>query len=473
MNLSFLSSFFKKKEHKALKLPQSLLIKELQSIADESNLNIFQNITIYHHTTNFLIPLLIVDQERGIFLFEHKDWSYDDLKNAKIEKATNQDSSHETLAFEKSHDFIKRKFNELTHNDGVPIFNYLLMENLNAEQYEHLDKSFKELLPKDKIMFNDTPHDEILKKLKNSAVSKKVLPNIENIIGTLLIQYAILNNSNNLHLASKEQIDFIDSPLGEITTLKAIPSSGKTNSILLKAILEKLKNPKLKIVIIKPTLLACDIIKQKLLNIIERAIIEVDLTSIEIITANQAVSKSFKMINLIICDDSQFYSTHFLDNIKKSKTSIIKVETSYFKENNLLFTNDFNKQKLKTNFYKTNPHAKALDLISSLLNENLAKDILVISSNLRRKELEEDLVFFIKDKTILLDSSKNLINQDLDTLVLSSYQDINSLEAKHIILLDIDSAEFDEFNYACNLASENLFILYEDECENLNYLINH
>ena len=38
------------------------------------------------------------------------------------------------------------------------------MENLNLDQYKHLDSSFHELLPEDKIMFNDSSQESILQK---------------------------------------------------------------------------------------------------------------------------------------------------------------------------------------------------------------------------------------------------------------------------------------------------------------------
>ena len=220
MNLSFFTSLFYK--NKTLKLPDSLLIKKLKSVADKNNFPIFENITIYHHSKNFFIPLLISDESRGIFLFEYKDWSYNELKNAKIEKATLQDSKKDNLAFEKSHEFIKQKFNELIHNDGVPIFNYLLMENLNTDEYKHLDESFQKLLPEEKVMFNDSSEDTILIKILKSKISKIKLPNTSEIMSTLLIQYAIVENSETLHLSSKEQREFIDSPLLKYTTLKAL-----------------------------------------------------------------------------------------------------------------------------------------------------------------------------------------------------------------------------------------------------------
>jgi hypothetical protein len=471
MNLSLITSFFKKAhKNKTLELPSSLLINKLKSVANENKLGIFQNITIYHHAKNFIIPLLIVDEKRGIFLFEHKDWSYNELKNSKIEKASQQNASKDTLAFEKSHDFIRRKFNELTHKEGVPIFNYLLMENLNEDEYKHLDNSFKELLPEDKIMFNDLSQDEILKKLMMSEVSAKELPNIANIMGTLLIQYAILDvGKNNIYLATQEQMKFIDSPLSSKYILNAMSKSGKTSAILLKAVLEKLKNPNLRILIVKPTILACDMLKKKLLDIVEYAIIELDLTSIEILTPDMAVEKSPKIYDLLICDDSQLYSTDFVSAFSNAKVSCIIVQNN--KDTEYSFTKQFHQIK-KSNLYKINQHAKALQLISSLLNKVQAKDILVVCSSSSQEKLKDDLEFFIKDKLEIIDSSKNLISQNFDGLSLALYKDIDSLSASHVILMDICECDRYQLESAYNLTKDSVYVLYEDECENINLIKN-
>ena len=466
MNFPFLSTFFNKNT-KALKLPQSLLLKEIELTAKNNNLTIFQNITMYNHTQKFFIPLLIVEKERGILLFEFKDWSYDDLKNAKIEKATQQNSSKNIVAFEKSHDFIKRRFNELTHSDGVPIFNYLLMQNLNLDEYKHLDDSFKELLPEDKIMFNDSTENEILGKIMNSEVSQTELPSIANIMGTLLTQYAILDKNQDIYLASQEQRAFIDSELVPNFTLNALAKSGKTSSILLKVILEKLKNPQLHVAIIEPTILACDILKAQLLNTVEHAIIEIDLASIEILTPKIFEDKGLKNIDLIICDDSQLYSNEFLQNINSSKSSLILVETTSITDASAIFTQSFTKIAQNIYIHQANPYAKALQLISSSLNDYDAKDILVVCSDVNKENLRDDLKGFIKDDATILEASQSLIDQNLDNLLLSSYSDINSLEKKVVILIDICEADTFQLQYACNLSLENLHVVYEDECENI------
>jgi len=488
---SFLSLF--KKKSKTLKLPDSLLVKKLKQVCKNNNLSIYENITIYHHKQSYFIPLLIVDTKRGIYLFEYKEWSYNDLKDATISKATNQDASEESLSFEKTHNFIKQKFNELTHSDGVPIYNYLLMENLNSDEYEHLSDSFKELLPQQKIMFSDSLEDTIGQKLQEAPLSNNVTLDEVHIMGNLLVQYLIFSNDKTMHLATPNQMHFIDSNIVGLEVLSGSPYSGKTNAIVLKALLSSLQNPDLKIIIIEPTILACDKLKQKLLSIIEHAIIEIDFSNIEIITpielVNRHLSKlkkpnlevvlhvdkklmhnNFKVADLILCDDANLLSYEFIEYLKhiQKKSSLLLV--SSVEDANYNFEQSFKDKKVNITFKQTNQHAKALQIISKLLQENSSSDILVVCNNLSRRKLHDDLEFFIKDKAILLDSSNNLIHQELDNLLLCSYSQISSMNSKFVILLDVAEASLNEINHAINLAKQEAYVLYEDESHNIKTL---
>ncbi len=470
MNIPFLSSFLKKNK-KILALPESLLIKKLKYTSKKNKLPFFQDITIYHHNTSLFIPLLIIDNTRGIYLFEYKDWSYDDLKNAQIEKTSNQNASEDTLSYEKSHIFIKKRFNELKHNDGVPIFNYLLMENLNFYQYEHLDESFKELLPRGRIMFNDSSSDDILEKMIDGNRVKYNLPSASSIMSTLLTQYAILDNKDKSHLASNEQIEFINANLTSHSILNGLGGTGKTSIVLLKAILEMLKNPKFKILIIKPNNFSCDILKKKLLEMIERAIVEIDLTSIQIITPYTFINYPQKYVDLLICDDSWVYSKEFVNDIVNinTKKHLIIVENTH---NNKLDKNHRRQDKTLI-FHNTNQHAKALQIIASLLKNNLVNDILIFGSDLARVKLKDDLEYFVIDEITLLDTNKNLVNQNLKSLILSSYEDIHPLEAKFVILMNICFVDPQKLEYAFNLSTDSVFILYDTPSDNLTLLRNN
>jgi hypothetical protein len=481
-----------KKHQKYLKTPESIILKNLKSVSLISNLLVYEDITIYHHAETIFIPLLILDSARGVYLFEHKDWLYDDLKNSKIEKAPKQEPSYETLALEKSHVFIQRKFSEMTHITYLPIYNYAIMSHLNSDQYEHLDLSFRELMPYERIMFNDLSQDEIIKKIKNIPLPKEPIPDMNTIIGNIVVQYAILDNKNHLNMATKEQQAFIDSPFLSFELLSSPTGSGKTTSILLKVILQKLRNPNLKIVIIKPTVLSCDLLKRKLLNIIERAQIEFDATEIEIITPlellkrhlkklNQAslddeidasealVNKEFSIADVIIGDDSDMFSNEFKYYLKQIQhgADLLLVRSNKQLNETYTFNKNFVKENKKVLFVKANPHAKALQIISSLLEFHRPKDILVVSSALSREKLNEDLEYFIKDSVVLLDNSLKLIDQDIEKLLLATYSDTNAIEAKFVILMDICFASLIELEYAYNICSDSVYILHDDECKKL------
>ncbi|MBU1927446.1 hypothetical protein KKG77_00435 [bacterium] len=492
MNLSYLTSLFKKKS-KTLQPFESSILQKLKSVVEENGLYLYQDITIYHHTHSFFIPLLLLDPQRGLYLFESKSWNYDELKNAKVQKASKQDSTDKSLAFEHSHEIIRQRFNELTHNDGAPIFNYLLMENLSSDEYQTLDISFQELLPKSKVLFSDSSSLEIIQKLQEEIAQTPKLPTAANIIGSILVQYCVLDK-NSLHLCTREQMRFIDTELPAFSVLDATHSSGKTNVLALKAILEKLKNPSKRIIIIKETNLACEILKKKLLDIIEHAIVEADITSIEVITPIDLINKhldklkkirridtlyieealfkkSLDAADLIMCDDADFYNNDFISYLKHiQKKAALLLVSSKEATKDFTFTQNFRSAKQEAHFHKTNPHAKTLQILSELLQTHKAKDILVVSNSLSQEKLNDDLKFFIRDKAVLLDSSKNLVEIDLNSLLLTTYANIDALSPKFILLLDVPFVEEAKLNYAFNLAEKFVYVLYEDECEVINNL---
>ncbi|MCX6077431.1 MAG: hypothetical protein NTW78_11200 [Campylobacterales bacterium] len=481
-----------KKHQKSLKTPESIILKNLKFVSLKNNLLIYENITIYHHSEAIFVPLLILDSTRGVYLFEHKDWLYDDLKNAKIEKVPKREASYETLSFEKSHALMKRKFSEMTQINSLPLHNYVIMEHLNSAQYEHLNSSFQELMPQEKIMFNDLSQDEIIKKIKDIPLPKEPLPDIYTIIGNIVVQYAILDNKNTLNMATKEQQEFIDAPFLSFEILSSPTGSGKTTSFLLKVILQKLRNPNLKIIIIKPTALSCDLLKRKLVNIIDRAQVEFDATEIEIITPLELLNRHLKKLNkaplgneidasktlvdkeysvadVIIGDDSDMFSNEFKYYLKQIQhgADLLLVRSNKQLNETYTFNKNFVKENKKVLFVKANPHAKALQIISSLLEFHRPKDILVVSSALSREKLSEDLESYIKDSAVLLDNSLKLIDQDIEKLLLATYSDTNAIEAKFVILMDICFASLIELEYAYNICSDSVYVLHDDECKKL------
>jgi hypothetical protein len=493
MKLSFLPSFFKTKEE-TLIVPDSLLLKKIKSLSQNSNLVVFSDQEIFHHKNAYPIALMIYDDLRGLYIFEIKEWSYDDLKNATASKAEGVENSKNTLAFDKTHAIIKQKFNELLHNDGVDIFNYLLMENLSSDEYEHLNDSLQEILPKEKIIFSDSDIFDIFKKLQNAAPEDHSLPSADTVLGTLFIQYTIAQENGELHLCNHEQIDFIDAEIKGITTLYGPVKSGKSYALLLKSIKELFKKERQKIILIKPTTLSKDILHQRFLELIEHAIIDIDLMAFEILTPlellnrhltklkmplldealmidEKLMQKSFDAADLILCDDADLMSERFLAYLKhiQKKSDLLLVNDPDMQAT-FSFHESYLPQNRAIHFHPTNPLAKALHLVSSLLQTSQANEIIIVSNSATREKLQDDLAFFIEDKTITIDASKHLLEQKLDSLLLTTYDDIVDLHAKNIILMDLCDKDREKINYAWSMADENLHILYEEECETVEQL---
>jgi len=462
MILSSIKSFFIPNKL-SLSLPDSILTKRLKEIAEQESLLLYENVTIYHQEKSFFIPLLILDKKHGIYLFEYKDWSYDDLKNATIEKATNQDTQDNALAFEKTHTFLREKLKEITKKEDTPIVNYLLMENLNAYEYKHLNDSFKELLPEQNVLFSDSKDYEVIRKLHINDNTKENLPNIAKIMRNLLVQYHILGDDGLFYITTKEQLRFINANITNHQKLIGKGGSGKTNSMILKVILELLKNPEKKIIIIKPTILSCHIIKKKLLDTLEDALVKVDLNSLKII-----ITKEFNPVDLVLCDDTYQIDDKYIEYVKQQqkKRGLVFINPKDKFKTTYNFSQNFKHNK-KINFNRGNTHSLALLEISKLLKQNQPKDIIVISNNLSRKKLNDDLENFIDEKSLILNENINFLYQIENKILLCEYSHINELKAKHIILMDVCSTSIDKLKSAFNVSLDNVHVMYEDDCDRI------
>ncbi|WP_457744285.1 hypothetical protein [Sulfurimonas sp.] len=485
MKKNFLTSFFGASSQKHNNTNQ--ILSTISSLSKRSNLFIYSAVDIYHHSQEYTIPLIIYDEYRGLYIFEIKDWSYDELRNATIKKASNTLHSQNTLSYHSMHKVIEKKLNEIIHSANVPIFNYLIMTHLSSYEYQSLNESLKENLPKKRIVFNNLNATEILTKLQTIEESKRSFGTSKEVFGTLFTQYTILDKENKLSLCNEAQKEFIDKELDTLTNITAKPKSGKSSILLLKAIFEILKNPSLKIIIIKPTRLAKDILHRQLLEIIEHGIIEFNFEHLEIMTPFEInkkifndssieippklIHKNFDLADLIMCDDCNFIDENFIAYLKYMQ-----------KKKKLVLVNDMNSQSTcqlnesylsqdkKIRFHKTNPYAKALNIIPNLLNHIDPSNIVVVSNSLNREKLNEDLKSFIKAKAILLDSSTSLASQELNTLRLVTYKDLNEISYSHAILLDLEATPFAEIEYAIDTAKENVSLLYEEESQMINDL---
>lgn len=471
MKFNFFSQIFKKQNKNKLITPDSILTKRLKSICLQSGCNVLENITIYHHSDKIDIPLMILYPKRGLYIFEYKDWSYDDLKSYDIQKSHNNDRSKNTLAFDKITDFINLKYNEILHKDCVKISKFLLAENLTFKDYQHLNEDKKSLLPNDKIIFSDTDEAGILKKLNDCCVIDEKLDNGSFVLANILTQYLILNRGK-ANLATDEQVAYVvDSSHFEdkhnIVILNGLAQSGKTSTLILKAIYLKLLSEKNSVTIIEPTALSCDIVKKSILELIEYSIVNVDITSINVYTPEEFLNS--KTSSHILCDDASLIESIELDNIieKSSKSKLTLVNPTRVYEHEYKLTKSFH-TKIDIEFIQKSPFAKAMHLIED--NIKLNKSVLCASNPENSEKLSEDLSSYLDSETILVDSSKKLVDQEESSLIMCDYKNIFAQRSDIVVLLDVCEISSQELSYAINLAYEKVYIVYENECDSITTL---
>lgn len=489
-----MNSFFSLFSKKTINLPFPNIppINKLKKF--NNNIYIFNDLTIYHNSNSIYIPLLILDFKHGIYIFEHKKWSFEYLKNSTVDKSINQNRNKDNLFFNKIDKFIIQKFNDMTNTDGIKVFNFLLCENLTANEYDRFDDSIKEFLPKHRLIFTNYCEESILKTLQNTPDISLNKEEISSLMGSLLVQYLIING-NKRFLATQEQKDFIDASIRGHQTLKAPFYSGKSNSLVLKAIYEKLKNPKHKTMIIAPTKTDCNLLKQKLLSIVEHSMITIDILSIKIITPIELLNihlkelkkelldeelfiedtlmrKKFYVADMIMCDDSDLLTREFISyliHIQKN-SSLLLVSSEALFDKQQIFKNSFRSATQKFIFEKIETYPRALQIIKELLQNHTTNDILILSTSIEMKNFIDDLNFYMYGKSSLLDGSINLIDHNLKNLTISSYDKLSSIRYKFVILLEIDLASINELVHASNLSKESVYYLYDEECQNINIL---
>ena len=464
MKLSLLNSLFKKKST-LLQTPNSILIKKLKELSLKNNFLIFVNTNIYH-------TKLILINSTGIYVFETKEWTFKELRNAAAQKAYQQEYSSKTLSFDNVQEILKRKLQSI-REIKVGIFNYLIMEYLSTDEYSHLNASLQDLLPNQKIIFCDSNENEILKKLSGATNTPVSYNDVNIVASSIFVQYSFLKEDLTTTLCTPEQILFLDQKLLNITHLQGLPRSGKSTLLLLKSIFLIIEKEARNILIIKPTILSADILKKRLLSILEHSILSIDLTSINIISKSQLKGMNPKKINtfeIVMCDDAHLFEKEFIFSLKEkcNKSKLLLVNDENIKDDTPLQT--FKNQKKRVTFIKSTPLKKSISLIQKLLNQNEEK-ILIISNEKNREKLLAEMRTMQREVSVL-QSHISLMNQNFTNVLLSHAQDINSLSPHHIIIMDLYSASVNEIEYALNLALKSVTVIYEKNSQEIKDLRN-
>ncbi|MEA1918329.1 MAG: hypothetical protein U9N52_00705 [Campylobacterota bacterium] len=475
----------------------------LQEYADTHQLLLYRSIPIFHRHERQKIAVLLFDTHRGIYLFDSVGWKMQEIKDATATPAAPNKKDKADVKVDAIHKFIHNKFNEVLHVEGCELVNILILEHLTQEDFEQLDESFHTLMPKKRLIFADDTPEEISQKLQ------EILPKLDQPLSASVLLGALFFHLNimpdNLHnqnaLLTQEQSQFIQSELANFSTLSGNYGTGKSSLILLKSIYELLNHPEYKILIIMPTLAVCDMLKKQLLDIIEYAIIDIDLLSIQILTPQQMISQHYQKlyknesfsfakitpkmfshqyhnIDIVFCDDSYLIDEEFIRYLTqqqaKKKLCLVTHEpnaNSYNLTHSFRSPQSFIKlcegapleQNTKVLSYVGNPFMYIMLILREYFKDiDYTQLLIAVPHSQFALKLLDEINSFYGTIAHIYHADEGLLNQDLEKILIATHHELSHLQRENVIVIRDKHSDEKQICHAIGRASKRLFIISSD-----------
>ncbi len=452
MNIPLFSALFGKKKQTTPSLPDTLILKRLKTVAKEEGYLLFENITLYHRSKQISIALMVFIPHCGIVLFEYKEWSYEELNKAQIERTSHAQTSQNSLAFENAKEFIKEKYFDLSMQEDIPIFTFAIFEQLTRQDYEMLPKKFHALLPQERLLFSDSFDEEIKQKLDTlRTLHHDDTLNVENTLPFILSQYTILDQNERLLFANEEQRAAIEAPLENVRTLYGKRLSGKSGILLQKALLYALQNPQKTVAILTPTPLSADILRQRLFKLIELASIVIDMENVTVSAYEQIEQKKGATFDAFFLDDAFLYATPL--QIPK-KSDIFEI-TQKEEDADLVLQKSFSAQSVTRN----GDFTTLLQNLYHTFNAEPSKRILIVANEAYDQSFIEDIESFLGTNSCAV-SQITTAEELLNTPICRSDFDTREiLQSEHLFLYHPDEIDSEKFQCLASSATISATIL--------------
>ena len=497
--MGFLTFFNSKKE--TIQTDSEIRLR-IQEFAKNRQLIYYKSIPIFHRHEKEHINSFILDSHRGMYFINSVDWRLKDIEDATISLATPDKKDSADIQVDSVHKFIKQKFNEILHTEGCALTNILVLNHITKEHYEELDESFHKLMPKERLIFADDTDEDIEKTLHCALEYFEEPLETSMLLGALFFHLNIMpdNLHKNFSILTQEQYDFVSCKLPSFSTLSGTYGTGKTSLILLKAIYELLINPEYKIVIIMPTLAVCDMLKKELLDIIEYAIIDIDLLSIQILSPQQLIAQHHQKLyknesfnfakitpkmfsnqshsaDILFCDDSYLLDDEFIRYIKKQqskkKLSLVTKEsldgkhdyhlTHLFRSTSTILDICHSEKPNSANnihLLEGNAYMHIMVILRDKFTQSDYPKILIAAPypQFALKILDEINSYYGKI-AILFKSDEGLLNQELEHIMIASIDELSHLQREHVIVVKDENTNETHLCHAIGRAAKSLYLI--------------
>ncbi|MDF1879722.1 hypothetical protein JHD50_00135 [Sulfurimonas sp. MAG313] len=434
------------------------------------NNHIYTQVPLFNKLDSYVIEHMMLHPHIGIILLNYFDYDAVMLKGLTVSSSTDTDT-HADIKTDSARQFISQRFDEIFHKQLCPVRSILICPNLSSDEFDALDKSFHKLIPKDSVLFSDST---------DSHYKKVLLKQNEISYDTLQIKRALFSElvmSKTRLLANEEQERIIHLDIKDKQNLVyGLPGSGKTSTLVSKALYEKMKNPNLKLLLLGNYVCNMHKLQELIFSFVENShwgLNPADILVSSSETIRRRISEKEKF-DLIVCDDIN-------EGDIKPTLELLEKEGKLLASSHYKFT-DFNIFPLEKNFL----HSPALcaaceghkveylkDHLSFLAGNTSMHLILTLAALLKECEPQDitviqgqkDDLLNIKDEindyfepiTYLFDEDK------LDKAIgLYPLSHLPCLLNKYIIILVSDTDKYDPIELITR-AQTKTFILSESE----------
>ncbi len=473
---SFLTRFFQKKSQHIDELPldstNTLQIDFIKEIVKEEDGLFFENFPLFYKEKHINIDLLLFIPYRGLYFGEMFAWDFNALQEMSIQRSSKKNKNRSTTHLETTELAIHQKLEDILSFDSTVCERFIWMSRLKEEEFNDLDPSFHELLPKERLIFSDSSKESIHYKIDSMAQKLNEPYSTLKIMGSLRSHTLILPTEEKPYgeFLSEEQENFLETDFSDtVTTLFGEHNSGKSTLIIRKALLLLLTNPKDKVLIITPTLIGGEILRNELISLLEYGALKIEHESLRFYTpiGSEKIEELaiFQSASTILCDDSHLLEKHFINSLIEHRAQrwiLLSMYNTYSPLSDSSFILYKNYQK-NIPFKKLPTTAKQalttllLELRTHIFSTSSEKTIVILANDAKLFHYKEAIDEYFGINSRVLNKDFSLQYQNLDDLIITTPEYTHGLHIPHVYCIVSDEEE--NYTYALSRASESATII--------------
>lgn len=448
----------------------------------EEDATVLTDFILYLHDKQCKIDLLFFLPHYGLYLGEKITWNLRELKDANIKRLTHHTQNTKHTNIESTEKSIYQKLQDVLSFDSTPIQRIFWMTHLKKAEFDTLNATFHEHLPKRRLIFQDDTALDIQTKL-HALQEYQVSPFSKlKVIGSLRAHALRLPTADEpfgAFLSPQQQL-FFDALLAPRSTLGLYGpySSGKSTVLIRKVLDYLLKNPQASSLIITPTKLAGELLRNELIALMEFSSTKCNLSNIHFYThADEKIpiesTPLFHSSTLIACDDIHLINSAVLERILECKGSrsllLCGVNPPAYDHTKTYILDAVYRTPTINTVHFTHTKGALFTLLTGLkihLETTTGNLIMILLPTHKmvleyQKAIEEHLNI----KCRILNDHFSLQYDNLEEITLSTPQYSCGLNVPHSYLINLDHSDLLYYPLALSRASETVTIISETNLE--------